>query len=427
MTGAEAVSSRTARSLRRNRNFVRLFAADMLSQFGAEILPVALPLVAVISLRASAFQVGLLAAFQTLPFLVVGLPVGAWVDRSSRHRILVLANVVRAATLAALPLAWWLGWLTIAQLLIVALVVGIGTVFFDTAYQSYLPVLVSRGMLVRGNSWLQAVQSVAQVGGPGAAGFLVQAVTAPVAVAVAVFGYSWSAVCIGTIRAHEPIPRRAERRHIGREILAGLRFVSGQQLLWRIIVCTSMFNLFWSIGTPMFVLLLARDLKLNAGLIGLVLASGGVGGIVGALIADRVVRVLGEGRTIWISVAAAGIFGALLPLAQPGWQLLLPAAGQFFAGIGIVVYNVSQVSFRQAITPDHLLGRMSATARFLVWGVMPIGGLLSGIIGTVLGARATLWVAALGATVSFMWILLSPIPSMRQLPRLHDPAAGAVL
>ncbi|NUR87730.1 MAG: MFS transporter, partial [Nonomuraea sp.] len=262
----------------RDRDFRRLFLADAASQAGAQILMLALPLVAVSALRASPFETGALAMCQTLAFVLIGLPAGALVDRMRRRPVMIVADLARAVALASVPVAWWLGALTIWQLYAVALVLGCFTVFFDVAYQSYLPRLVGRDRLVQGNSALEVVRTVAQLGGPGAGGFLVQVLTAPFALVVTVAGFAWSALCLGLIRKPEP---RQDRNggHLGKEIAQGVRFVLGHPLLRRVAGCTATANLFSSMAQPMIMLLLARELGLGAGAIGLLLAAGGLGGL----------------------------------------------------------------------------------------------------------------------------------------------------
>jgi predicted MFS family arabinose efflux permease len=410
------VTSTKQSSLLSNRNFRQLFLADTVSQLGAEVAPVALPLIAVLLLKATALEIGLLAGFETLAFLVIGLPAGAWVDRSSKRRVIIRANLARAVVIATVPVAYWVGILSIGQMFVVALIGGVCTVFFDTAYYSYLPTLVERDQLVAANARLQTVQSVAEVAGPGFGGLLIQLLTAPFAILATVFGNAWSAACLTRIHAREPIPEQVEQPNLRREIGEGLRFVLKHPALRRITVCTSTFNLFWTMGTPMLLLLLARDLRLSAGMIGLLLSCGGLGGVTGGLFVDRIIKVLGQGPAIWIGAAVAGLAGLLMPLAQRDWRLALVGVGQFVAASGMIVYNVSLVSFRQSMTPQRLMARVGATGRFLVWGTMPLGGFIGGVLGSTMGPRAALVVATGGATLSFLWIFFSPLRWMRTLP-----------
>ncbi|HVQ95216.1 MAG TPA: MFS transporter [Mycobacteriales bacterium] len=423
-----------SRSLSRHRDFRRLWAGDTISQFGSMVTLIALPLLAVKTLHATPFEVGLLTAFETLAFLLVGLPAGAWVDRLRRRDVLIVGDLLRALLLGSLPLAAWLDVLALPQVYLVALTAGICTVFFDVAYQSYLPHLVGREHLVEGNAKLQASQSVAQVAGPSVGGLLVQWLTAPYAILVDAVSYLWSAVCVSAIRSREPAPERAPGRHLLREVQEGLAFVVKHPLLRSIAACTGTSNLFSSVGMVALISLLAGSgqLNLSAGTIGLLFAVGSVGGLVGALVARRVASWLGQGPAIWISALITVPTAAIPIFVHRDWTLGLLAVGQLVSSIGVVVYNITQVSFRQGLCPERLLGRMNATIRFLVWGTMPLGGLLGGALSTWIGLRPTFAVAAVGALVAAMPVFFSPLRWMRELPQTYDsgpdglaePAAG---
>jgi MFS family permease len=389
-------------SLLREHDFRGLFLADTASQVGTQLLFLALPLVAVTALHVSPFELGLLTACETLAFVVIGLPAGAIVDRRRKRMVMVVSDWARALALASVPLAWWLDVLTIYQLYAVALVLGVFTVFFDAAYQSYLPHLIGRERLVEGNSTLEIVRTVAQLGGPSVGGYLIQFLTAPFALVITVAGFAWSALCLGTIRKRETRQERP-RAHLGKEIGEG-----------------GTANLFSAIAHPMLLLLLAGELDVGAGTIGLLMAAGGLGGIVGAVLNARLARWLGQGPTMWLAIAIPAPLTFLLPWVQADWRLGLVVGYEFFAGAGVVVYNVTQLSFRQAATPEELLGRMNATMRFLVWGTMPLGGVLGGVLGEVIGVRNTLVVAGVGACLAFLWVFSSPMRTMRELPVLED-------
>jgi MFS family permease len=405
--------------LLRDHDFRQLFVADTFSQVGTQITLIALPLAAVVTLGATEFEVGLLVAFETAAFMLVGLPAGAWVDRLRRRNVLIVGDVGRMILLASIPLAWWLDRLTIWQLYVVALSTGVLTVFFDVAYQSYLPHLVGRDRLVEGNAKLEVVRSTTQVGGPTLGGLTVQWLTAPFAITVDAVTFALSAICVGLIRKREPAPIRAPDAHLGREILEGLRFVFGNRLLRAIAACTSSFNLFGSIMMSMTVVFLVRELNLTPGQIGLFFSIGSLGGLLGVFLVGPLVGRLGQGPAIWMSTATTAPFALLVPLAEPGWRTWLAATGGALISIGIVVYNVIQVSFRQGLTPERLLGRMNATMRFLVWGTMPLGGLIGGLLGAGLGARTTLWIGAIGQCLAFLPTFLSPLRTLRELP--HRP------
>ena len=406
-----------------DHDYRQLFAATTVSQVGFHITALAVPLVAIITLDAGAFEVGVLAAVSMAPFLLVGLPAGAWVDRMRRRRVLIAGDLGRAGLLVTVPVAGWVGALTIWHLYAVAFGVGVFTVFFDVAYQSYLPHLVGRAHLVEGNARLESVRAVAQLAGPALAGQLVRLLTAPVALLVDAVALAGSALFVTRIRKPEQRPARAPDARLLREIGQGLRFVLGHRLLRAIVTCTASFNLLAAAYGPMMLVYLERDLAQDAGTIGLVLALLGAGGLAGALLARRFAGLIGQGPAIWVSAALSAPFMLLLPLlAEPGWRLWVAAAGGAVASVGVVVYNITQVSFRQAITPDHLLGRMNATIRFLVFGTIPVGGVLGGALGEVLGVRGALLVAALGQCLAFLPVFLSPLRTMRTLPTRPDGA-----
>jgi MFS family permease len=406
--------------LLRDHDFRQLFVADTISQVGTQVTMLALPLVAVLALNATPFEVGVLVAGESAAFLLVGLPAGAWVDRMRRRNVLIVGDLGRAVVLASVPVAWWAGVLTMPQMYAVALFTGLLTVFFDVAYQSYLPHLVGKEHLVEGNSKLEIVRATTQLAGPSAAGVLIQALTAPVAIALDAVSFLGSALFVKKIRKRESRPERRPDAHLGREILEGLRFVFGNRLLRAIAACTGSSNLFGTIVQAMLIVYFARDLDLSPGVIGVMFSAYGIGGFIGAFATKPVVRWLGQGPTIWISALVIGLAGLLIPLAAPDWRLGLAFLGMTVFSIGVVVYNVTQLSFRQGLTPDRLLGRMNATMRFLVWGTMPLGGLIAGGLGTWFGVRETLWIGAIGLALAFLTVFLSPLRTMRALPT-HEP------
>ncbi|GIH17579.1 MFS transporter [Rugosimonospora africana] len=401
-------------------DFRQLYLADTISQLGAQVTLLALPLVAVLALHATTFEVGALTACETAAFLFVGLPAGAWVDRMRRRNVLIAGDLGRAVLLGSIPIAWWLHWLTVEQLFVVALLAGVCTVFFDVAYQSYLPHLVGRENLIEGNAKLESVRAVNQIGGPAVAGLIVQAFTAPFAIAVNGLSYLGSALFVTRIRRRESRPERKPDAHLGREIMEGLRFVLGNRMLRSIAACTGSSNLFSAIGAAMLVLLLARILGLPPWQIGLFSSVPAIGGLLGAFTATRIARWLGQGPAIWIAPLVSAPFALLMPMAQRGILLWLAAIGNGIWWYGVVVYNVAQVSFRQGLCPERLLGRMNATMRFLVWGTMPVGGLLGGLLGETLGVRPAMWIGAIGGLFCFLPVFLSPLRWMRELPT-HEP------
>jgi MFS family permease len=412
---AEAVRPRRG-GLWHHLDFRRLWIGETVSQFGTQVTFLALPLVAILVVHASTFEVGVLTAFDTLGFLVVGLPAGAWVDRMRFRSVLIVNDVLRAAALGSIPLAYAFDVLTIGQLYLVAVVAGVCTVFFDVAYQSYLPELIDRGALVEGNAKLQASESVSQIAGPSLGGVLIQAISAPGAILVDALSFLWSAAWVGSIKARPPKPQR--------KIKEGVAFVVRNPMLRAIAMCTGSSNLFSSTAFAVFYVLLARQLDVSPGLIGVIMATSAVGGLIGSVLASRIAQRFGQGPTIWLSALAGAPLGFVAPFVHKDWSLVVLAAAQVLWWGSVVVYNITQVSFRQGLCPPDLLGRMNATMRFLVWGTMPLGGLLGGVLGQTIGVRETLLVAAVGGCLPFLPVFLSPLRTMRELPVYQGNAAS---
>ena len=408
-------------SLRRHPDFLRLWAGETISQVGTQVTLLAVPLIAITLLDASTLQVGLLTAAETLPFLLVGLPAGAIVDRLRRRPVMIAADVGRALALATVPLAHHLDVLSMAQLFAVVLVVGVLTVFFDVAYQSYLPTLVDREHLVEGNSKLELSRSGAQVAGPGLGGGLVGWVGAATAVWLDAASFLVSALALVGIGKPEETPDR-EADAAGTPIRLRTQIAEGVRYVWRhpylrpMAFCTGTFNLFGTMSYSIVLVFAVRELDVSAGRMGLVVAAGNLGFVVGAALTRRITARLGVGRTIWISGLVSGLGPWLLGLATPGTATVLLIAGFAIGSAGIPAYNINQVSLRQAITPARLQGRMHATMRFVVWGTMPLGGVLGGTLGSLIGLRATLLVAAGGTTVAFLWVLFSPVARVVEMP-----------
>ncbi|MFG3280840.1 MFS transporter [Streptomyces sp. NPDC048111] len=416
-------SQATSGGLLRMREFRLLLSGAAAAQAGAQVTLVALPLVAVLELEAPAFQVGLLTAAETAAFLLIGLPAGAWVDRMRKLPLLIRADVVRSLAMASVPLAAVAGVLSMIQLYVVALVVGIATVFFDVAHQSYLPQLLPREQLVAGNGALETVRSSAQVAGPGLGGGLVQLVGAHLAIVADAIGYAVSALFLMAIRRPEPAPEPVPGASLRKEVGEGLRFVLGHPLLRVIAGTTGLGNFFTAMLMATQTVFLVRVLDLPPAAVGAMLSASAVGGLAGALCAGRLARRFGQARVIWLSSLATGPFALLWPLSGAGAAAALFALASAVVFFGAVVYNVAQVSFRQTLCPPRLLGRMNATLRFLMWGTLPLGALVGGAVADASGARTALWICAVGFLVVPLPLLLSPLRRMRDLPE-SAPAGG---
>ena len=404
-----------------HHDFRQLWIGDTISQVGTQLTVLALPVLAVRVLGADEFQMGLLETCQFLAFLVIGLPAGAWVDRWRKQRVLVHSDLMRALALATIPLAWALDVLSLTQLYVVALVIGVCTVFFDVAYQSYLPDIVDPEDIGEGNAKLQASQSVAMIGGPAVAGGLIKIMGAPLTVLFDAVSFLGSAFFVRRIQHLDTPPPREDRRRLVVEIREGLAFVFGNPLLWRITACTAISNLFSAMTGAMLVIFCLNDLGLDAGHIGLAMGIGAAGGLVGALATPRINRIIGEGRTIPVTSLLWIPAGVLMPLAGTVIPPMVALTGSsLMITFLVVVYNVTQVSFRQRLCPRPLLGRMNASIRFLVWGVTPIGAFIGGVLGHQYGAREVFWVGLVGSALGTLPVLLSPLLTMRDLPRELD-------
>jgi MFS family permease len=411
--------------VRSDRDFRHLWIGNAVSQVGTQVSLLAIPIVAALSLQASTWEVAVLRATGNLAFLLIGLPAGVWCDRVRRRPVLILGDLGRAVALGSIPLAWAMHALTLPQLYAVAFCVSMLTVFFDVSYQSYLPGLVGRKRIVDGNGALEATRTVAYTVGPTFAGFAIQWLSAPVAVIIDAISFLWSGSWIASIRAHEAKPVQPERRHMAREIVEGLRFVFGHSALRAIAIYGSTTVLFGAAQGAVLILFLLRTLRLSPGGVGLLYTCSSVGAVIGAFTATPIARRIGQSRGIMFASALGGFAGLLVPIATRGPALGCFVVGSAASSFGIVVFNIIQVSFRQMLCPEHLLGRMNATMRFVLWGTSPVGALLGGALGTWLGLRTTMWVTAVGGLIPFLVLILSPLRRARDLVSAEDTAADA--
>ena len=394
----------------------QLLLALSLSELGFRVMVLAIPLIAVTELHASPLEVSVIAACQMGAFLLVGLPSGAIVDQLRRKQVMVVSNLIRAFVLLTLPVMWLVGGMSVPYLCVASIVLGVFTVFFDVANQTYLPRLVEPGQLVAANSKLVVIDSVAGTVGPGLGGLLIERLTAPFATVLGVVGWLWSALCVSRIRDHEPKPERSPDTHLRKDIADGVRAIVTDPLLRPIALCSTTLTFFWTVAGVMLIVLLADTLGATAALIGVLFAVGNAGGIAATLVVRRLVERFGDGVAIRWSIALCGPCTLLAPLAEPGWRIWLIAVASFALSAGLVVYNVAQVSYRQRSVPAELLGRVNATIRFFAWGARPLGALCGGLIAAVLGVRYAVWVGAVGTSLSALWLYLSPLRTLRQLP-----------
>ena len=391
-------------------SFRRVWAALTVALFGAQITTLALPLIAVQTLGASPFQMGLLVAAGELPFLICSLPCGVLVDRVRRWPLLITADLARAFLLLLIPLAALLGLLRLELVYLVAFLTGVGNVIFDVAHYAYIPALVPRQDLVAANGKIQVSYTAAESAGPGMAGVLIQAVTAPLAVLATAGTFVVSALLLGTARTEEPSTRQDEQGML-QAIKGGLRAVLDHPLLRPIILTSAAIGVCQYAVRGVYILYATRDLHLDALQIGLVLAVGGLAAAPGGLLADRVAARFGTGPAIWGGWIVEGAALLLLPLAGTFPAIPLLVAAQAIGGLAGTVANVNQWSLRQRVTPDHLQGRVTASHRFLVYGAYPIGALLGGVLVTQIGMHSALLLGALGATLCPLWLLRTPLRS----------------
>ena len=415
VSGGPSAGPGVERSLFKHSDFLKFWSADSISFFGSQFSLLAIPWVAVTTLGADASQMGILGALSLLAFPLFGLFVGVWVDRNLRKRTMIVSNLGRALLLATIPAATILGGLSMNLLYIVSFLVGTLQAFFDISYQAYVPSLVDRTQLVEANSKLETSRSTAQVAGPSIAGVLVQIFSAPYVILGDVLGYFGSATFLSTIRKKEATPKATGKTFL-EDIKEGLAVVLRNRSLSSIAGCTATSNLFSNAYGVLLLLFFYNELHMTAFESGIVFTAGGVGSVVGALTSSRISRVLGVG---WAIVSGALIFGvaslAFYFAAQP-FAIPLMAIAQFIIGVTVVLYNVNQVSYRQALVPLELQGRMNASMRFIVWGTIPVGAILGGVLGQWLGVRPAIGVAAIGSTLAFLWVILSPVRKIRVIP-----------
>lgn len=413
------VSRRPSRAgLWNNHDFMQLWASETVSQVGAQMTVVALPLLAALSLDASAAEMGMLTAAGTAPPLLLGLFAGVWVDRLRRKPIMVATDLGRAAALLAIPVLWWLNLLRIELLYLVTFVVGVQSLFFDVAWVTFLPAVVRRDQLVEGNSKLQASASGAQVAGPGLAGLLVGSAGAPAAILIDAVSYLASTFFILRVRTTETRPERRADAHVLREMREGLAIVVRNPILRAIAASRATVSLFGYIFLAVYVLFMTEELGFSASSVGLVFSLGGLGAVVGAMLAEPLRQRIGIGPAILFSRIGFGLGGLLVPLAvlAPEFEAPLVLGAEFVQWLMYLIAIVNEISLRQSITPDRLLGRVNATMRFLGGGMIPVGALLGGALGEWIGLRQTLFVGVAGMLLTGLWVSLSPLRTTHDAP-----------
>jgi MFS family permease len=404
-----------------HRAFRTVFTASALSQLGTNVGYVAVPLVAVTALDASAGELGALAALTTAAFLLIGLPAGAWVDRMRQGRVLVVSDLVRALLFASVPVAWWMTRLTLEQLFLVVLLNGVATVFFDVSGQTVLPQVVGRGGLVRANAAMVGLYALGNIAGKGAGGGLVELVAAPTALVLVSLSYLASALALLRVRRLPAPARTTSAGGLQSQIAAGVRHVVAHRELRALALTGGLTNLGSQVVNTVLPIVFVRELGLTPGVLGLFWAAGGLGLLIGAVVARRLATVLGFGRALGMAGLCLAPAGLLVPLVDDGPRLWLAGCGWLLAMLKTGIDNVLGVSLRQRLTPDAMLGRMNATFRFVLTGALAVGAVVAGVSGEAVGVRGTLWLGGALLTVAFLPVFVSPV---RRISRLPEPSAS---
>lgn len=395
-------------------DFVRLFTAQSISLFGSEITYIALPLTAVLVLGATPTQMGILVAAERVPHLLVGLPAGVWVDRLRCRSVLVAADLGRAVLLGSIPLAAIIGVLRVEQLLVVAFLAGVLTVFFDVAYQSYLPELVERVQLAEGNAKLGASKSVAEMAGPILGSALLQVMAAPFLIGLDALSFIFSGAFLRSIKTSAPPIALASNGSLFGGVMQGFQLVLRHPLLRPLAGCSATMNFFYQMMLAIYVLYITRELAVPPTLVGIIFGIGSLGALLGAVVASPAARRFGTGATLLGSTLLSGTGGLIIAFAHTSQLGILPTliGAQLLLIVGIPIYNINQISLRQAITPAGVRGRVNATIRFLVWGTMPIGAVVGGYLGETIGLQSTMTVGAIGMILAGLWVITSRLRSL---------------
>ncbi|MBW8086982.1 MFS transporter [Streptomyces hygroscopicus subsp. hygroscopicus] len=412
--------------LRRHRDFRLLWCGETAGKYGAAVTQVTMPLIAVSTLHADTFAIGLLSAAGWAPWLVIGLPAGAWVDRLPRRPVMLTAAAVSLALFAAVPAAARSGLLSIGLLLTVALLTGTAAVFFQTAYGAYLPGLLDPADQPEGNAKLHGSASAAQIAGQGSGGLIAQLAGAVNGMFVNAATFLVSLLCLTGIRFREPRLPRAERppRALAAEVAEGLRLIAGDRWLRTLTLFAAASNLALMGYQSIQVVFLVRTVGLAPGLVGGLLAAVSLGGVAGALCARHVAGRVGDARATLLFELGLAVTALLMPMTTDGPGVALFAAGGFCVTAGVVAGNVLKAGFQQRYCPPHLLGRLTATSSFVSYGTLPLGALLGGALGTALGLRTAMWITTAGIPLAGLILFFSPIRHSRDLPASAPPGGG---
>ncbi len=409
----------------RNKNFLALWGGQTVSVVGSQMSGLAIPVFAVTFLNINEAQMGYLNAAGTASFLLVGLIAGAWVDRWVKRRVMIFADVIRMVAVALIPILYFTGTIQIWHLFVISGVMGLATVFFDVAYQSFIPFIVSKEQIASANSSLETTNQLSSIAGPAIVGALLTMFKAPVLLIADALSFLVSTLSLSAIRDREESKPKEDRNKLRHEIAEGLQFVWNNKIIRAVSFNTATSNLFSTAQFTLLPLVILRDLKISPAGFGLIESIAAVGGLVGAVSAARLSKWIGEGQVIAVSSVLMGVTAFAPAIASGSSQLVaivILCAGQFLGMFTVLTYNITQVSARQRLCPEHLLGRMNSSIRFFVWGVMPIGALLAGVTATAFGIQAVLWFTAIGGFLAAGFVVFSPLSRMKKLPEATENA-----
>ena len=401
------------------RDFRRFWTGETISLFGDQISLIALPLTGVLVLNASAAQMGLLGAAELVPNLLFSLHAGALVDRRGRRRqTMIFTAFGRAALLATIPVAYWLGVLTLAQLYLVGFLVGTLSVLFYVSYTTLFVSLVPRERYIEANALLNGSRALSFIGGPSVGGLLVQVFSAPAALVADAVSFLVSAFTMSSIHPQEPPTEQAERGHVK----AGISYLWHSPMLRSSLLATATINFFNFVFWALFFLYAVRSLGVSPGALGLVIGAASVGGLLGSIVTGRISRRLGVGPAFVLGCVLFPLPLVLVPLAGGGhWRILAYLfTAEFLSGFGVMILDITAGSIQAALIPDRLRARVSGAYMVVNYGVRPVGALVGGALGTWVGLRSALWIGSLGAIAGVLWLIPSPFLQLRELPEADE-------
>jgi MFS family permease len=405
----------------REVDFLKLWSAQGISALGSRITRTALPILAVLTIGASVEQVAILSALALAPGVIVGLAMGGRVDRRAKRPMLIGADLFRAALLLTVPAAAWMGRLSMGQLYAVAALTGAATTLFQIADRAYLPALIGRNRLVDGNAKLEATDAIAEITGPGLGGLLVQAITAPLAIAFDALSFLFSALLLGAIRRQE-MPAAADtdarRPSLIHDLSVGLRACILHSLVRPLFLVEAVSAFLNGIFAALYTVYALKTLKLTPASLGLIISVGGIGALFGALLAARCSRRFGLGRAMIVCMAVSRLAGLLIPMARgPAWLAVSCLVGHQLVGDALLIaYYVLAISLRQTVLPQDTLGRANATFHVAVGVLLPVGALLAGSIATITDVRTALWISALGGLANPVILQFSAVSRLKAMP-----------